>query len=320
MDLVCLGELLLDLFPAESGRRLADVSAFLPKPGGAPANVAVAAARLGRQAAFIGKVGQDAFGHFLAEVLRREGVETRGLRFDDEARTTLAFIAQPDENHSEFLFYRNPGADTRLRPDELDRDLLQQARICHLGSLSLTDEPSRSAAYEAVSLALAGGALVSFDANYRPSLWPGPDEARRRILALAPQVDLLKVNEAESALLTGTDDVDTAAQQLLDLGPGLVVITLGPHGSYFREAGGSGYVPGFGVKTVDATGCGDAFIAGLLCQLAAAPDDERWTPTRLGAALRFANAVAALTSLTQGVIPALPRLAQVEAFLAQAES
>jgi fructokinase len=318
VDIVCLGEFLIDLFPAEVGRRLVEVSAFRPKPGGAPANVAVAAARLGKQTAFIGKVGDDAFGHYLAEVLKREGVETRGMRFDPQARTTLAFIAMPDENHAEFVFYRNPGADTRLRPEELDGELLQQARAVHFGSLSLTDEPSRSAAVEAARLARAAGALVSFDANYRPSLWPSEAEARRHIAGLAPQVNLIKANEAECALLTGSADPDIASQRLLDLGPELCVITLGPHGSYFRFAAGGESVPGFAVRTVDATGCGDAFIAGLLSQLTAAGDwRDQLTRERLRAALRYANAVGALTALTQGVIPALPTAAQVSEFLAQ---
>lgn len=127
MDLVCFGELSVDLFPAESDRRLAEVSAFLPKPGGEPANVAVAAVRLGLASAFVGKVGDDAFGHMLVEVLRTQGVETCGVRFDLEARTTLAFVAKPDENTAEFLFYRKPGADPMLRLDELDWDLLKSA-------------------------------------------------------------------------------------------------------------------------------------------------------------------------------------------------
>ena len=129
MDLVCLGELLIDLFPAEIGRRLVEVSAFHPKPGGAPGNVAVAARRLGLTSAFIGKVGDDAFGHYLIATLAAEGVETHGIRLDDEARTPLAFIALPDPYHAEFVFYRNPGADTRLRPDELDEALLRLSLI-----------------------------------------------------------------------------------------------------------------------------------------------------------------------------------------------
>jgi fructokinase len=318
VDLVCLGEFLIDMFPAEVGRRLVEVSAFRPKPGGAPANVAVAAARLGRRTAFIGKVGDEAFGHYLAEVLQGEGVETRGVRFDAEARTTMAFIALPDPNHAEFVFYRNPGADTRLRPDELDAELLGQARAAHFGSLSLTDEPGRSATFEAVRLARAGGALISFDANYRPSLWPGEAAARQQITALAAQAHLLKVNETECQLLTGSNDPEVASRELLELGPTLIVVTLGTQGSYFRLASGGERVPGFTVTTVDATGCGDAFIAGLLSQLTAtAIRPDSLTAEILRPALRYASAVGAITALTQGVIPALPTAARVDEFLAQ---
>jgi fructokinase len=318
MDIVCLGELLVDMFPAELGRRLVEVSAFRPKPGGAPANVAVAVARLGAQSAFIGKVGDEAFGHHLAEVLAQEGVDVQGMRFDEEARTGMAFIAMPDENTAEFVFYRNPGADMRLQADELDRGLLQETRAFHFGSLSLGQEPSRSATIEAANIAREAGALISFDVNYRPTLWRSPEEAYDRIMATIPHVDLLKVNEVELALLTGSEDLDTASKVLLEKGPDLCVVTLGPDGSFFRVAEGGEHVPAFKVKTVDAVGCGDAFIAGLLCQLVV---DEDWhdqlTLERMREILRYANAVGALTALTQGVIPALPTADQVNGFLAQ---
>ena len=317
MDIVCLGELLVDMFPAEVGRSLVEVSAFRPKPGGAPANVAVAAVRLGAQSAFIGKVGDDAFGHHLADILRQEGVEVRGMRYDKEARTGMAFIAMPDVNTYEILFYRNPGADMRLRADELDRELLQGTRAFHFGSLSLIQEPSRSATLEAAKIAREAGALVSFDVNYRSDLW-SRSEARDRVMATIPQVNLLKVNEIEVDLLTGSTDPDTASQALLELGPDLCVITLGPEGSFFQVAEGGEYVPAFEVETVDATGCGDAFIAGLLCQLVVGANwRDQLSVARMREVLRYANAVGALTALTQGVIPALPTAARVDEFLAQ---
>ncbi|MCS7260284.1 MAG: PfkB family carbohydrate kinase [Anaerolineae bacterium] len=317
MDIVCLGDLLVDMFPAEYGRRLAEVSAFFPKPGGAPANAAVAAARLGARSAFVGKVGDDAFGHHLVEVLRANGVDTRGVRFDREARTTLAFIAKPDANTQEFVFYRNPGADMRLSPEELDRELLQETRVLHFTSLSLGAEPIRSTAWEAINLARQGGALISFDVNYRPSLWESPQQALEQIRAMIPHVDLVKVNEVELELLTGSQEVSTS-RHLLELGPRLVVVTLGPLGSYFATAEGGEHVPPFQVEAVDATGCGDAFIAGLLWQLVA-PGNWRaqLTAERLRAILRYANAVGALTATKVGVIPALPTAAEVEAFLSQ---
>jgi fructokinase len=320
MDLICLGELLIDMFPAELGRPHAQVSAFRPVPGGAPANAAVAARRLGAQAAFIGKVGDDPFGLYLVDVLAREGVETRGMRLDPEARTTMNLMAQPDANHYDCLFYRNPGADTRLRPDELDEELLRSTRAFHFGSLSLTDEPARSATLAAVKIAKAAGALISYDVNYRPTLWKSPEEAAERARVMIRDADLVKVNEAELALLAGEGDITTTSGALLDMGPSLCVVTFGPDGSYFRVAAGGATVPGFPVETVDATGCGDAFIAGLLWQLVKTGDwRDQLTPERLAAALRYANAVGALTATKQGVIPSLPTAAEVTAFVGTLE-
>jgi fructokinase len=204
----------------------------------------------------------------------------------------------------------------RLRPDELDRDLLQETRALHFGSLSLGAEPSRSATLEAVRTAQEAGALVSFDINYRPTLWSSPKEAYDRVMATVPHVNLLKVNEVELALLGGSEDVDAATRALLELGPELCVVTLGSEGSYFRIAKGAEYIPPFRVRTVDATGCGDAFVAGLLYQLVVGVDwRDQLHVGRMREILRYANAVGALTSLTQGVIPALPTAAAVDEFL-----
>ncbi len=324
IDVVTLGELLIDMFPAELGKRLEEVSAFHPKPGGAPANVAVAVKRLGKRSAFIGKVGQDAFGHYLVNLLKQEGVEIAGVRFDPQARTTMAFIAMPDEDHPEFIFYRNPGADMLLSPSELDSDILEATRAFHFGSLSLIQEPSRSATVEALTIAKSVGALISFDANYRPALWQSPQKAKDIFLTTIPDVDLLKVNEVEAAMIVGKERIDfdeesliEAAEEILAIGEmSVCVITLGPKGSFFQTPEGGAFVPGFKVQTVDATGCGDAFVAGLLCRLV---DGEGWrqnlSPAFLYQTLVYANAVGALTAMKQGVIPALPTADQVDNFL-----
>jgi fructokinase len=312
VDVVSLGELIIDMFPAETGKPLAGVSSFIPKPGGAPANVAVAAARLGASAAFIGKVGQDFFGEFLREVLARERVETRGMRFDPAARTTLAFIAQPGENNT-YLFYRNPGADQLLSADELDRELIGSARALHLGSISLTDEPARSATFEAIRIAVANRALISLDVNYRPALWRSPQDALAQIAVLLPQVDLVKVNESELELLSGETDVEKASELLAARGPKLVVVTLGARGSYFHSARTRGYVPGFQVQAIDSTGCGDAFMGALLTQLVRHVSEP--LEAQLQAALRYANAAGALTATRRGAIPAMPTTEQLQSFL-----
>lgn len=324
MDIVCLGEMLIDMFPAEIGRRLVEVSAFHPKPGGAPANVAVAARRLGARTAFIGKVGDDAFGRLLIDTLRAEGVETRGMRVDEAARTTMAIIAMPDVHHAEFVFYRNPGADMLLRPDELDETLLNETCALHIGSVSLIAEPSRSATLRAVELARKAGALISFDVNYRPSLWPQPATAADTIRAVLPLAHVVKINEDELILLTGGDDPVAGSEAILASGPQACIVTQGARGSFFRVGGhesGSAYVPAFPVKTVDAIGCGDAFMAGVLTRLVSDGERGGWrehlTWLYLRQSLRYASAVGALTAQKQGVIPALPTAAEVKDFLAR---
>jgi fructokinase len=340
VDITCLGELLVDMFPTETGRRIAEVSAFRPVPGGAPANAAVAAARLGAKSAFIGKVGDEAFGHHLSEVLAAEGVDVSGIRFDGEVRTTLAFIAKPDPDHAEFVFYRNPGADTRLRADELDGELLRSTRALHLGLLSLSEEPIRSAAWEAVRIARASGTLISFDVNFRPTLWRQPSEAYDQAIRMLPNADLVKLNEIELEVISDREvrtadlglgtakfeaeiqnpqsKIADAVRGVLARGPSVCVVTFGPHGSYVQTKDWGGFMPPFRVKAVDALGCGDAFMAGLVWQFVSRGDwRDQLTPERLRAVLRYANAVGAITAQTMGVIPALPNGAQVERFLSE---
>ncbi len=320
VEIVCLGELLFDMLPAETGRELADVSSFFPKPGGAPANVAVAIARLGMKSAFIGKVGDDAFGRRLGEVLRLEGVDVRGLRFDRKYKTTLAFIALPDANRPEFLFYPGLGADVMLTKEDVDPGLLASARAFHFGALSLSREPCRSAALQGAQLAREGGALISFDANHRPDCWASRQAARQRILAALPQVDLLKVNEAELELLTGRSELGSA-RELLELGPRVCVVTLGQEGSFCQTASENFVVPSFGVPGVDATGCGDGFVAGLLTSLLRSENWEEFIGSgELAAALRYANAVGALTATKPGAIPAFPSSSEVLQFLSNLQA
>jgi len=320
MDIVCLGEVLIDMFATEMGKKMTEVESFTPKPGGAPANVAVAARRLGAETAFIGKVGDDLFGYHLENVLQNEGVQTHGMRFDQYARTTMAFIAKPDENTAEFVFYRNPGADTQLKTEELDLELIRSTKCLHFGSLSLNEEPSRSATLHAIEVARSENALISFDVNYRPSLWENHMQAYDTVMSVVPHANLLKVNETELELLTGSEQLETAPEKLLDLGPELIIVTLGSKGSYFRIKEGGNFIDAFKVNTVDAVGCGDAFIAGLLTQLLKSQNwREYLTIDQMQSVLKYANAVGAITALTLGVIPALPYANQVEEFLSNKE-
>ena len=323
MDIVTLGELILDMFASETGKDFASVSAFLPVAGGAPANVAVAASRLGAKSAFIGKVGEDAFGRRLEGVLKGYGVETKAMRFDRAHRTTLNFMTIPDPNRTEMLFYRNPGADMLLAPDELDQRLLSSTAVYHFGSVSLAVEPCRSAALEGAAFSRDQGALVSFDVNYRPGLWDSESRARAEISAALSRADIVKVNEAELKLIAGTEEAPAGCARILEHGPTLCVATLGPNGSAWAgssSAAGSGRVPGFTVEVVDATGCGDAFMAAvlvrLLSQLPAGStqrraDLARLTDKQLAETLRWANAAGALTARKKGVMSALPDAQEV---------
>ena len=325
MDIVTLGELILDMFASEAGKDFNSVSAFLPVAGGAPANVAVAAAKLGAKAAFIGKVGEDAFGRRLEGVLKGYGVDTRAMRFDRHHRTTLNFMTIPDPNRTEMLFYRNPGADMLLTPDELDQRLLAATAVYHFGSVSLAVEPCRSAALEGAAFCREQGALVSFDVNYRPALWESEAQAKSEITAALPRADIVKVNEAELRLLAGTDEAPAGCEKILDAGPGLCVATLGPNGSAWAARastgkGSSGRVPGFTVDVVDATGCGDAFMAAVLVRLLSRlpagsarrrADLGKLEEKHLAEALRWANAAGALTARKKGVMSALPDAEEV---------
>lgn len=314
-DAVCLGEALIDLF-APVGIALKDADVFHRVPGGAPANVAVGLAKLGTRAGFIGKVGDDPFGWYLADTLARAGVDTGCLRFSEFARTTLAWVARPDPDHPEFLFYRNPGADALLGWDDIDLVYVTGARLLHFGSVSLSLEPARSTTLRVVEEARQAGVIVSYDPNWRPHLWPDLSEARRLLRDGLARAHVVKLNREELELLTGACDVAAGARVLLARGAELVIVTMGERGAHFANGRSSGFVEPFPVEVVDATGCGDAFMAATICGLLRA----RRSPSQIGAEelgeiLRFASAAAALTARRRGVMPALPTRAQVEAFL-----
>lgn len=309
-EVLCLGEALIDFVAAGRPAGLAQAASFTPAPGGAPLNVAVGLARLGRRSGFIGRVGDDAFGQALRELMRREGVAAGGVRLDPAARTTLAFVAEDQAGGREFLFYRHPGADMQLEADDLPRDQLRAARLLHFGTVSLSVEPARGATLAAVAAARAAGALISCDPNIRLGLWESQTQARdwvRHAIALA---ELVKLSEEEAALVTGTPDLSVAAARLRALGPRLVVITRGADGLLAQTAAVEVALPGYAVTAVDTTGAGDGAVAGLLAGLlalgTAARSLEGLAAGELRAALALANAVGALTTTRPGAIPALP--------------
>lgn len=294
---------------------LAEAPSFLKAPGGAPANVAVGLQRLGAPSGFIGQVGDDPFGHWLRETIAREGVDVSQLAVSAQARTTIAFVATRLDGKKDICFYRNPGADAQFSASQLAPALFQNARLFHCGSVSLSLEPCRTAQFEAVRLAREAGTLISFDPNWRPSLWSDFDLARDLIWQMMPLCDIVKVADEEWEFVTGTADFEAGAAKIRACGPKLVVITRGSEGAHFDFDGASGEVPGFAVEAVDTLGAGDAFVAGLLFQLHQLGLETALSGPRMSGIVRFANACGAIATQKAGAIPALPTLQDVQNFL-----
>ena len=312
-QVVCVGDLLIDFVPTATGTGLADAPAFVKAPGGAAANVAVGLARLGVESAFLGMVGDDPFGHFLADTLRGEGVDTGPLRFTDQARTALAFVSLRADGEREFMFYRHPSADMLLTPEAVDTAAIQAAKVLHFDSISLASPNPRASALQAAQTARAAGLLVTYDANLRLPLWPTAEAAKDGILLGLGKASVAKLSDDELEFLTGSRD-PAAVRALWHDGLDLVTLSRGSQGSTWLTPDAQADVPTIKVQAVDTTGAGDGFMAGLIFGLLADPTAPK-DPTRLTALCRFANAVGALTTLQRGAIPALPTQHQVEQFL-----
>ncbi len=312
MTIAALGELLIDFVALESGVTVGEASGFVKAPGGAPANVAVAVERLGVPAAFLGQVGDDPFGHFLADVLRAEGVDVAGLRFTDKARTSLAFVSLAANGERSFMFYRHPAADMLMTPADVALDVIENAKIFHFGSITMIHEPSRSATLAAVKHAQAKGLLISYDPNLRLALWDNADAARDGMRIGLEYAHILKVSEEELEFLTGGSD----ARALWHTNTQMIVVTRGENGASLYTADADYHQDGFKVAAVDTTGAGDGFVAGLLTQIIEYQAQHPGQFPPLQAALRFACAVGAIATTAKGAIPALPARTQVEAFLA----
>ncbi|KAG8390281.1 hypothetical protein BUALT_Bualt01G0067300 [Buddleja alternifolia] len=319
---VCFGEMLIDFVPTVSGVSLAEAPSFKKAPGGAPANVSVCIAKLGGSAAFIGKVGEDEFGRMLADILKENKVDNSGVRFDHQARTALAFVTLRSDGEREFVFFRNPSADMLLRESELDVNLVKKASIFHYGSISLIEEPCRSTHLAAMDIAKKSGSLLSYDPNLRLPLWPSEDAARKEIMAIWDQADIIKISEDEISFLTEGDDPNddnVVLKKLFHPNLRLLLVSEGKAGCRYYTKQFKGRVSGVKVKPVDTTGAGDAFMGAVLYCLASDVnliEDEK----RLREALFFANACGALTVTQNGAIPALPTKEAVQEIMAQVSS
>lgn len=319
VDVICIGELLAEFVDQKKNVLLEDAPGFVKAPGGAPANVAVALQRLGTPSAFVGKVGDDPFGRFLRRALESDGVDTRFLRVDPQARTTAVYVAMWDDGHKDLCFYRNPGADMLLRPDEISEAIFDGVRAFHFGSITFIDEPGASAQRKALEIARQRGLMVSYDPNYRPTLWPSEARARQVIQDSFRYCHLAKVSQEEWEVATGQTDLDSGIRAVLDKGVELLVVSRGPDGALAVTPDYRIELPAFPVEVVETTGAGDGFMAAMITCLL--PEREkagslrRVDPEMVRAALRFANAVGALTCTRMGAIPALPTRAEAQAFL-----
>jgi fructokinase len=310
-DVVALGELLIDFTPAgksENGNAL-----FEANPGGAPANVLATLAKFGASTAFIGKVGNDQFGSFLADTLKKGGIDAQGLIFSEDVNTTLAFVHLKDDGDRSFHFYRSPGADIMLDAQEVDHALVQNTKVFHFGSLSMTHEPAKTATLKAVKAAQEKGVLVSYDPNLRPALWESLSQAKETIIEGMQYAEILKISEEELEFITGMSDLEEGSRFLYEkFDLKIVLVTLGSKGCFYRFGKETGHVNGFRVNAIDTTGAGDLFLGAFLYRfiqkgiswdfLQAADFEEM---------IRFANAAAALGTTKKGAIPAIPRLEEV---------
>lgn len=313
MDVTALGELLVDFTPAgisDQGNPL-----YERNPGGAPANVAACVARLGGKSAFIGKVGRDNFGSFLTDTLRDREVDCHNLLATDKASTTMAFVTLGENGDSSFTFARKPGADLLLKQEELDLKLIDESRVFHFGTLSMTASPARVATMAAAGWAQQCGDIVSFDPNYRPDLWPSEEAAKLMMFKGLEYADILKLSLNELEMLTGTGNLEEGTGKLAASNLKLIVVTLGPEGCFYRLGGTMGKLPTYQVNSIDTTGAGDSFWGAVLYQITRGSLDlSALSKERLEDILDFANAVGALVTTRRGCIAVQPGLEEVESF------
>ncbi|MGE7139252.1 carbohydrate kinase family protein [Luteibacter sp. NPDC031894] len=320
-SILCFGEALID-FHAQPQGGAGQPPAFVPFAGGAPANVAVAAARLGGHARFAGMLARDMFGDFLLKSLTELGVGTEDVARTDEARTALAFVAHDDKGDRSFSFYRPPAADLLFRPEHFRREAFDRLAIFHVCSNSLTEAAIAATTVEGMRRARAAGALVSFDMNLRPALWPRDEAPLPRLWEALHEADVIKLSAEEFAFIHAGAGSDDAVLERLWRGKArLLLVTDGAEPMHWFTRAARGTLQGYRVDAVDTTAAGDAFVGGLLARLAA----EGVTPERFDALIedearlvsliRFAAAAGAITATRKGSFTAIPDQAEVKAFM-----
>ena len=312
--IITMGEALIDFTPFEvEGEK----NVMQQNAGGSPANVAVQASKLGGDCGFIGKVGNDNFGKFLKEMFIENNVDIKGLVIDEKAYTTLAFVDYDEENKRRYTFYRNPGADTLINYSEVKFDLIDTCDIFHFGSLSLTDEPSRSAVTRAVEYAKSKGKIITYDPNYRESLWTSQESAIEAMKSVIQYVDIMKLSEDEMRMLTDSEKLLQGIATLLKIGLKAVIVTQGPRGCIVAGRGGIEVLPTYDVDVIDTLGAGDSFFGAFLYKISESSKNfSDMTIRDFVEYADFANACGALTSAKYGGIKSMPTKAEVDECMA----
>lgn len=316
-DVVALGELLIDM--TDNGVSGQGNTLFEANPGGAPCNVLAILNKLGHKVGFIGKVGDDIFGHKLKKVLDEVGIDTGNLVIDQEVRTTLAFVQTFEDGDRDFSFYRNPGADMMLKKEEVDVSLLQDTKIFHFGTLSMTHKGVREATKFAIDEAKKANALISFDPNLREPLWESLDEAKEQVLYGLKKCDILKISDNEIVWLTGEEDYTAGVRKIREQSEiPLILVSLGKEGSraYYKkpENGEEMMVevkPFLQKDTIETTGAGDTF-GGCVLHYILEKGLENLSEENLKEMLTFANAAASIITTRKGALRVMPEKEEVE--------
>ena len=285
---------------------------FEANPGGAPCNVLAMLNNLGKKTGFIGKVGDDFFGHMLGDTVEKLGIDVSGLYYDKDVRTTLALVYTKEDGDRDFSFYRNPGADMMLTVEELNEDLLKNTRIFHCGTLSMTHDKVREATYKAIQIAKDAGAVFTFDTNLRHPLWNSQEEAKKQIAHGMQLCDVLKISDNEVEFMTGESDIVKGVEILKGMTSAkLICATAGKDGSYAFCGGRQVYAPGVKVEhVVDTTGAGDTFCACMINYVLDHGMDL--TEEQMKEMLVKANQTASMITVKKGALRVMPTVEEIE--------
>lgn len=310
-----IGEALIDFIPLEKGVALKEVTGFLKEAGGAPANVACTVAKLGGKSAFIGKLGNDAFGDFLLDTMLGVGVDTRYMSRTDEANTALAFVSLKSDGNRDFMFYRKPSADMLLSAEDIEQEWFWAQDILHFCSVNLIEAPVKYAHIRAIEAIQAKDGIVSFDPNVRLPLWQDKEKCKQTILQFIPHSHLVKISDEELEFITGLHDQQAAISSLFVGKVKMVIYTKGSNGAELYTKDYHITIPAHKVQVLETTGAGDAFIGSFLYKLSLQKLPlEQITKETATEMLQFAAIVAAITTTRKGAIQSLPSLEEVQNF------